>query len=121
MSGVEEPIMVRYRDSKETPPVERGDLETFILAVRKKDGRIAAFPADYLNDFPLWVGEPELPARRGRFRVLAKAEGTNATGWFDHLPDDANDAIISPMTLAPGDELLGWVPVAELTPTAKIR
>ncbi|WEX08252.1 hypothetical protein [Chelativorans sp. AA-79] len=92
-------------------------MDTFVVAVMyMESGQVNCFPADYLNDFPLWDDPPDLLKTGDRSRFLAKVQGCNATGWFDHLPDERNGAIISPMHLGEGQRLIGWCPIDDLIP-----
>ncbi|WEX07508.1 hypothetical protein [Chelativorans sp. AA-79] len=93
-------------------------METFIVAVRcAENGEIVCFPADYLNGFPLWCRPPRLSkAGSGRYPHV-QIDGCNATGWFDHLPDQTNGTIISPMLLGPHQYIVGWCPIEDMAPS----
>ncbi|WEX07521.1 hypothetical protein [Chelativorans sp. AA-79] len=117
MSQFEKPITIRYRAADVSPPVAEGEMETFIVAVRSlREGGTVCFAADYLNRFPLWCSPPSVPGIADRLHPRVYIEDCHATGWFDHIPDEANGAIISPMLLASDQQLVGWCPVDEMAP-----
>ena len=107
-----------YREGN-VPPVSEGEMETFLIAVKgARDGKVRCFPADYLNSFPLWTTPPLcLMSAKKRF-PLVKVDGCNATGWFERLYDEVNDAIVSPLYMNPGDQIVAWCPVDELCPVS---
>ncbi|WP_028033568.1 hypothetical protein [Chelativorans sp. J32] len=111
MLAIKKPVTIRYRSADTLPPVAAGEMETFIVVTANSAGEMHCFAADYLNDFPLWSEPPVLQEN-----PFVRADGCNATGWFDHLPDEENGAIISPLKLVEGQRIVGWAPVSEMIP-----
>lgn len=62
------------------PDVKAGNLGTFIIVTRNKEGRGSCFPAYYLNAYPLQYDED--CAERGCPKDEVHEDGCPTTGWF---------------------------------------
>lgn len=62
------------------PEIKSGDMDTFIIMTRSKEGRQAVFPAYYLNAYPLNYDDP--CDERGCPKDAEHEDGCPTTGWF---------------------------------------
>lgn len=108
----------QWRAPDEIPDVPSGENAFFWVAVRRSNGHVHSFPANYLNRTLLYNEWDDDTARSGnRYTHGAQDEDEGAfeaTGWHSAKESSDYDGLYAPL-LATDDELIAWREVAAWT------
>lgn len=96
------------------PDIKPGHEAEFIVAVRRgHNGKVYSFAAMFLNAYPLNY-EHGCPRESDGCDGMQCEDGCPTTGWFSLTGDDDGDGrMYHKLSIAEGDEFLGWRPVPQ--------